>query len=81
MFDIVLNAPLAQVLLFRSSQIEFLPRYWQMIDLLDWINLAIYMTLHQVTSQGPLKFTWMEIYHLILLITYNHIFSKQRYKG
>ena len=37
-----------------------------MIDLLDLINLVIYIKLDHLNSQNALKFTWIGVHHLIL---------------
>ena len=40
-----------------------------MIDLSDLIILAIYIKLRRFKGKDALKFTWIEIHHLILYIT------------
>ena len=52
-----LNTPLTPVLSARSSQIKFLPLCLSMSDLLDLINLPIYIKLYQVNSNDTLNIT------------------------
>ena len=56
MFDSVVNTPLLPAFSVKSSQTKFLLLCWQMIDFLDLINLAIYVTL-SLKSYCVLKVT------------------------